>query len=239
MLLRYVHTSAAVQIKNAHCSHPLFLCIIKWVSGDTNWILSNKGYLKGHACPSPPLSAPKGPTLQATPVSINVLSLLRGAKNWHHNCISAPQLLGSKCTPVSIWRDGTTLCPWHGHSRKRFLKLLTCPNYCETNPTFFLCPWIARTHWLTCRHLELGQTISIFYGQACAKTTGQPDFKSQTYLQTTHASLAKGIGSDRQGQPQPWSWCSWWCSGPLRAWGSPHHRMGNVCSGLHPDSGAV
>lgn len=126
MLFRYIHICAADQIKNAHCS---ILHIIKCVSGDTNRILSKKGKIEGRACPSPPLSAPKGPTLKATLVSINVLSLLRGARNWDHNCVSAPKLLRSKCTPVSIGRDRTVLCPFHGHSRRRSLKLLTCPNF--------------------------------------------------------------------------------------------------------------
>lgn len=131
-------------------------------------------------------------------MSINVLSLLRGTRNWDHSCISAPQLLGSKCIPVSLGRDRTILCPWHGHSKEGSLQLLTCPNCCA-------CVRRDKSHLLSLsldcrnrltqyRHLELDQIISVFRGQACAKTRGQLDFESQTYLQKTHVSLEKAQG---------------------------------------------
>lgn len=145
-------------------------------------------------------------------VLLNVLRLLRETRKWDHNCISVPQLLGSKGTPVSTWRGGTVLCPWHGHSRERFLNLLTCPAYVcirtrQVTPSFSVLRLQGKpTDCLTYGHLKLGQIISVFYGRRVKTLTC---LYIWLHLWTKHVSLAKSAGSDRQGQPQPWSQCTW------------------------------
>lgn len=80
------------------------------------------------------------------PVSLNVLSLPRRAGKWDHNCTSAPQLLGSKGTPVGTQRGvGLSFVldvpQYRKVSKATNLSSVSCLYREERSHNFFLCPW--------------------------------------------------------------------------------------------------
>lgn len=102
--------------------------------------------------------------------------------------------------------------------------LLTCPAYVcirtrQVTPSFSALGLQGKpTDWITYGHLKLGQIITVFYGRRAKTLTC---LYIWLHLWTKCVSLAKSAGSDRRGQPQPWSQCSASVQGPWKS-GAPH-----------------
>lgn len=151
---------------------PLFLrfgYIMKWVSGDANWILSNKGSLNDlldHACPSPPFPAPKGLMLSSestigVPKHPQPAEGSREVGRQLYFCPAVTRIKGYSSKHTEGWDCPLALAwPQEGKvSKATNLSSISCLYQEETSHTFFLCPWtIGQNYGLT--HTRTSKTRS-------------------------------------------------------------------------------